>query len=665
MAPPGYTFLRELGSGASGTVYLALRAGSERAVSVKVWRDTRRSDRAARAWRELDLLGEFNLPVVPRVLDYGTCDGSLYVTTDYIDGVDPVAFARHYAFNHKARALLLADLCDAVQVLHEHGIIHRDIKPANILVTAGVTGDSRRVFILDMGLALLARRSQDGLTLEGQPVGTLGSMAPEQARGERAKVSVRSDVYSLGAIGYELLCGETPHAVDGGASQTLLRIATSPARKPAEITPDLPAPLAAVLEKSVRFEPGERYASAADLAADLRRWARGERVLATPPRRWQKVMEWVARHPTASTGVACGVMTLMSTGAVFSTLWRLQSKPAFLLFNRSEGDTARLVSVTGNELAVWNTGQRGSLKYAAFVPAKHTGGHGDCVLFVSTTHSKEKYPGDVVLLRADVPNGTPVWRVGASLLSMPAVPNDTSGELTATYDAVGFSPSYAFQADVFPATTGEEVVVIFTSQGYFPSCVCVIDMEGVVRYQAWNHGHVGEVTWLSGPRRLVCVGVNNSATWKGLGEEGVGETHPTALIAFGVDHGSPLNWIDPACADGYTDWYKVMASPDVERMMGLHIRGFTGLPAGVGIDLENTLAVSLQRSESDSVGRKWVFNGDGNEVHVPGVPLVTGRTQEEEPALETAEARWLDWPVFLAEMKKKRPDAPMWNDEPR
>lgn len=653
VALPGYTLVRRLGAGASGEVFLALREGSDRPVSVKVWRQGQRGERAVRAWRELDLLGECNLSVVPRVLDYGTRAGNLFVATDYIDGLNPIA--RSADMSLREQATLLADIADAVQMLHEHGIIHRDLKPANILVTA-----AGRVFILDLGLAMLAQRTADTLTLEGQPVGTLGYMSPEQARGERAKVSVRSDVYSLGAIGYHLLCGDTPHPMSDSASQSLLRITMTPPRDPRALSVEVPPALAAALAKAVRAEPRERYASAGEFAADLRRWVRGERVLATPPTVWQRMGAWVARHPKSATGVVCGVMAVVSTSAVFSTLWKLQSKPAFLFFNQGEGDTARLVSVTGNELAVWKAGGKGSLKYTAFVPAKQTAIHRDCVLFVATTHSKEKYPGEVVLLRADDPKGTPVWRVGASLLTMPRVSHDESGELTAAYGAMGFSPSSAFQADVFPALRGEEAVVVFTSQGYFPSCVCVIDMEGVVRYEAWNQGHIGQVTWLAGPRRLVCVGVNNSATWKGLGEEGIGETHPTALFALGVDRGSPTNWIDPTCADGHADWYKAMASPDVDRLLGLHIRGFAGLPAGVGIDLETTFAVSLQRSEFDSVGRKWVFNGDGNEVRVRGVPLVTGRTEDEEPDLEKMEAQWLDWPDFLEEMKKRHPDAPMW-----
>lgn len=658
VALPGYTLVRRLGAGASGEVFLALREGSDRPVSVKVWRQGQRGERAVRAWRELDLLGECNLSVVPRVLDYGTRAGSLFVATDYIDGLNPIARAAEMSL--RERVTLLADIADAVQMLHEHGIIHRDLKPANILVTA-----AGRVFILDLGLAMLAQRTADTLTLEGQPVGTLGYMSPEQARGERAKVSVRSDVYSLGAIGYHMLCGDTPHPMSESASQSLLRITMTPPRDPRALTTEVPPALAAALAKAVRAEPRERYASAGEFAADLRRWVRGERVLATPPTVWQRMGAWVARHPKAATGVVCGVIALASTGATFSTLWTLRSKPAFVFFDPDQGDLATLVSVTGEELATWNTGTEGGLLHAQFVPSVQSGRREDCVLMVFTTNARAQYPGEVVLLRADAPEGLPAWRVGPSALSMPRVPHDEEGEQTVAIRSVGFSPGGAFLADLFPSIPGDEVVATFTSQGYFPSCVCVIDMEGAVRYQAWNYGHIGDVTWLVGPRRLVCVGVNNRVTWKAIGEEGVDETHPTVLFALGVDHGSLTDWIDPTCGDGYTDWCTVLASAEVDRMLGIHTRGFALLPAGAGIKLDDMFVVSLQRSEFKLIGRKWVFDGEGRETQVAGVPLVTGRTQEEVPGLETAEARWLDWSVFLDEMKEKRPDAPMWSKAPR
>lgn len=563
MAPPGYTFVRELGSGASGTVYLALRAGSERAVSVKVWRDTRRLDRAARAWKELDLLGEFNLPVVPRVLDYGTCDGTLYVTTDYIDGVDPVAFARNHTFNHKERALLLADLCDAVQVLHEHGIIHRDIKPANILVSAGANG--RQVFILDMGLALLARRSQDGMTLEGQPVGTLGFMAPEQARGERAKVSVRSDVYSLGAIGYELLCGQTPHATEGGASETLLRIATSPARGAAALSPDLPAPLAAVLEKSVRVEPAERYASAADFAADLRRWSKGERVLATPPRRWQKVMEWAGRHPKMATGVVCGVMLLTTAVGVYGvTRWTLR-KPYKLLRitgqNQNHLLALRLVSRSGNTLHEWPHDRPGMLWDAAMTDRPNELG-GGTVALIAFDHCER--PG-VFAFDADNPAGPPVWTSGFDSRDFTPPPGVPEG-FVPNFGAVSLT-----LADVFPDSPGEEVIVLHNHRPLGQSVLRIYDLAGKVLFEAWHHGHLKQVRWLSGDEVLVVHGENDEATWKQRGHPEC--EHPWPLVVFGLKPvlGERHGWIaTPGNATAYSpEWYKCILPADAcERLQG-------------------------------------------------------------------------------------------------
>lgn len=655
-SPAGYTIVCSLGSGSSGRVYRAVREGSDRPVSIKIWRDGQRGERAARAWRELDMLGELTLPVVPRVLDYGSCDGSLYVVTDFIDGVDPVAFAEQHRLDLRDRARLLADIADAVQVLHEHGIIHRDLKPANILIARSASGVPH-VFILDLGLAVLAQRSQEGLTLEGQPVGTLGYMAPEQARGERAKVSVRSDVYSLGAIGYRLLCGDTPHQMQETASQTLLHITTTPARAPREVAPDTPPPLSDVLGKAVRSDPGDRYASAAELATDLRRFARGERVLATPPRAWQRAMEWVANHPKAATVMVCGVIAVVSTGAVFSTLWTLRHKPSFVLFDEEHRNWAKLMSVTGEELAHWNAGTNHELIHAAFVPAKSTFLHVDCVLLVFGTHAEDGFPGEVVLMRAEDPRGTPVWRVKSADLSMPHLHNDQTGDRTAEVAAVGWTPANAFMADIYPAVAGDEVVVTNISQGLFPSCVSVIDMKGTVRFEAWNIGHVEDVKWLSKHRQLVCVGVNNTAPWKELGEAHMPETYPTVLFSLSVDREQPVDWIDPFCEDGRTLWYKAMSSTEVERLLGSRLRRFEWVPAIPSLDSTDTFVVALQRYAFRVVSRKWAFDACGHELKIPGFATAHAQTVLDEPALANAEARWIDWPDFLSLMKENHADA--------
>src|SRR5204863_9833043 len=136
---------------------------------------------------------------------------------------------------------LLAKVADAVQTLHEHGVIHRDLKPANILI------DRRgEPVLVDLGLARTENDLSVTLTGDG-PLGTIAFMSPEQARGEQTKISTRSDVYSLGATAYLLLTGQTPHNLAVPLHEAIRRITTESGRPPHRLDSSLPKPLAAIL----------------------------------------------------------------------------------------------------------------------------------------------------------------------------------------------------------------------------------------------------------------------------------------------------------------------------------------------------------------------------------------------------------------------------------
>ncbi|MCH8271114.1 MAG: serine/threonine protein kinase, partial [Planctomycetes bacterium] len=204
----GYEIHEPLGQGASGRVYLAVRRGSDRPVAIKLY--SCRFDagpHAQRATRELDLLSDIRHPNIVRLLDYGVHESSLWIATEFINAAPLDEYCNQHALSTRQRVELLAKVCDAVQGLHEFGVIHRDLKPSNILID-----ENGQPTIIDLGIAsLMGGDATTTLTQEGTPIGTPAFMAPEQARGERALISTRSDVYSLGAIGYLLLAGDTPH----------------------------------------------------------------------------------------------------------------------------------------------------------------------------------------------------------------------------------------------------------------------------------------------------------------------------------------------------------------------------------------------------------------------------------------------------------------------
>ncbi|HEX2837542.1 MAG TPA: serine/threonine-protein kinase [Phycisphaerales bacterium] len=549
VALPGYTLVRRLGAGASGEVFLALREGSDRPVSVKVWRQGQRGERAVRAWRELDLLGECNLAVVPRVLDYGTRAGSLFVATDYIDGLNPIA--RSAEMNLRERVTLLADIADAVQMLHEHGIIHRDLKPANILVTA-----AGRVFILDLGLAMLAQRTADTLTLEGQPVGTLGYMSPEQARGERAKVSVRSDVYSLGAIGYHLLCGDTPHRMSESASQSLLRITMTPPRDPRALSAEVPPALAAALAKAVRAEPRERYASAGEFASDLMRWARGERVLATKLGVVRRGVMWVTSHPRFV--AACLVTLTVCASAVASKLAAaaVLDAPTSLTTEGGEHgrfDQATLRSATGKPLATIG-GTPASVLLASFVPWPD-GMDGrktlKRVVVLATRPGAEQHSTDGQVWVCDPDRiDLPLYRSEQDATIPQRRPGDGSRE-------EALITQRALLADVFPSNPGVEIVQLSGLMGV-ETRITVLSLLCEVLFEAWHFGPLHDCAWWPSQRQLVLVGqmdVQNPQPSEAIGigapESGTISAERTIPVLFAIrpKPNSRYRWTDDVLSD--------------------------------------------------------------------------------------------------------------------
>ncbi|MCL4742886.1 MAG: serine/threonine protein kinase [Phycisphaerales bacterium] len=355
-APPGYCIAERIGRGGGGTVYRAFREGSDLPVALKVLAMPLGSGpEAQRAWRELDLLESLRLPAVPRLLDYGTHDGRLFFVTEFVDGRRPDEHADAERLGVRERVAMLGRICDAVQSLHEHGVIHRDIKPANILITpAGA------VVILDLGLAsLLAEEAAATLTSDGQPVGTPAYMSPEQARGERSRLSTRTDVYALGALAYLLLTGHTPHDTRASLHEAVRRVAQDPPRPARTLEPTLPKPLAAVLDKACSQAQERRYASAGELAADLRRWLAGRPVEATPPGPWVRMVRRVQRHPIAATATACVLVAAGTWGGTWASVWRMNQQP-YDVFVDSTRRTASIVTRLGKPLHTWEAAREGA-----------------------------------------------------------------------------------------------------------------------------------------------------------------------------------------------------------------------------------------------------------------------------------------------------------------
>jgi serine/threonine protein kinase len=291
-----YHVLGVLGHGGMGIVYRAeQREPIRRDVAIKrVPPGLDRGSVLARFEAERQALALMEHPGIARVLDAGEDDdGRPYFAMELVRGVSITEFCRAGGLPLRDRLRLFRDVCHAVQHAHQKGIIHRDLKPSNLLVTTQAGQPAPKV--IDFGIAKAVEGEGRGtsLTREGQLIGTIEYMSPEQVGGRSADVDTRSDVYSLGVVLYELVSGSLPYDTRGKAIAEAARIiAVVPPRSLTRIDSDV----STIARKALEKEPDRRYATAAALAEDIDRWLDGLPILARPPSSTYQLRKLVARH---------------------------------------------------------------------------------------------------------------------------------------------------------------------------------------------------------------------------------------------------------------------------------------------------------------------------------------------------------------------------------
>ena len=318
-----YRVVRVLGEGGMGTVFLAEQDKPTRLVALKVIRPGVVSANLLRRFEhEAQVLGRLQHPGIAQIYEAGTADtgegAQPYFVMEYVRGRSLMEYAQGSPLGTRQRLELLAKICDAVQHAHQKGIIHRDLKPGNILVT-----EEGQPKILDFGVARATDADIQVTTIQtdvGQLVGTIPYMSPEQAGGDVTELDTRSDVYALGVLGYELLAGRLPYDLQKKTIPEAVRI----------IREDEPTPLSSIsriyrgdldtiVTKALEKDRDRRYQSAAELAADIRRYLSDEPIVARPASTLYQLRKFARRNRGLVGGVAGAMGILVVALVVIST----------------------------------------------------------------------------------------------------------------------------------------------------------------------------------------------------------------------------------------------------------------------------------------------------------------------------------------------------------
>jgi serine/threonine-protein kinase len=288
-----YELLGELGRGGMGVVYKARQQDLDRVVALKmILASHLASPEIVRRFQaEAKASAKLRHSHIVQIHEVGQLQGQDFFTMEYIEGKSLAQRLAEGPIELSAAVRIVSLIARAGEYLHRQGVVHRDLKPSNVLLDA-----DGNPYLTDFGLAKAFLENDSRRTATGVIAGTPSYMAPEQASGRNEDIGPAADIYSLGAILYELLTGQPPFAAENPLD-VLLDVLSGDPLLPRRINPKIPRPLELICLKCLSKSPADRYESAEALADDLDRFARGEPPLVRPPSRSQRVWSWMRRQP--------------------------------------------------------------------------------------------------------------------------------------------------------------------------------------------------------------------------------------------------------------------------------------------------------------------------------------------------------------------------------
>jgi WD40 repeat protein len=316
-----YKILRLIGEGGMGAVYEAEQEYPRRMVALKILKPGVTNSRTLRRFeQEAQALGRLQHPGIAQIYEAGTADTGFgpqpYFAMELIRGQSPRDYVKQHGLGIRDRLELVAKMAEAMHHAHQRGLIHRDLKPNNILVDE--TGQPK---VLDFGVArAIGTDSQvTQQTDEGQLVGTLAYMSPEQVLADPQEIDTRTDVYALGIILYELLAGHLPYNTKGKLHETLTAIREEDPPPLGTLDRSYRGDIETIAAKALEKDKARRYTSAAELAADIRRYLADEPIAARPPTASYQLRKFARRNRALVLG-AVAVFVALVAGVVVSSV---------------------------------------------------------------------------------------------------------------------------------------------------------------------------------------------------------------------------------------------------------------------------------------------------------------------------------------------------------
>jgi tRNA A-37 threonylcarbamoyl transferase component Bud32 len=375
-----YEIEGELGRGGMGVVYLARQKKLNRRVALKMLTGHYGPDELQRFLAEAETAAGLHHANIAYIYEVGEHEGTPFYSMEHVEGGSLADRLRKELPTPRNAAQLLVQVARALHFAHQNGVIHRDMKPGNVLL------DSDSVpKVADFGIAKRLKE-ETHLTVSGAVIGTPTYMAPEQAKGTSRDVGPTADVYSLGAILYEMLAGRPPFLPEDSETAITVRVLTEDPVSPAWHRPGIPRDLEVICMKCLEKEPRDRYQSAAAFAEDLRRFLEDETIIARPPTTVVRTIKWVRRHPWKFLSRAAAVLVLI-LGLLRLAQWEMYEHVHFEyatgidIFHGEMVPSLRISAAQANHYSVsYRFTRNGRRGHVTRVDALNSSGHPAAVL---------------------------------------------------------------------------------------------------------------------------------------------------------------------------------------------------------------------------------------------------------------------------------------------